>query len=176
MTNSGLACLPLTSAMLRFLYSNACSLSWPTCRPVVPRVHSWSCRSHTGTSQTHFGVTRLLSTGTSGTPGEGAGRGGGAGGNGIYCLNSQGDTEISSSQSCLFISFIRSVTGAIRESGGALGKRQAALEEQYFYNIQKEQIKDLKKSHQEEIKYHEAEIRRHQVVCSRACVMNPVKL
>lgn len=34
--------------------------------------------------------------------------------------------------------------GSIREAGGAFGKRQAAHEEEYFYNLQKEQVKAMR--------------------------------
>jgi len=33
--------------------------------------------------------------------------------------------------------------GAIREAGGAFGKREAALEDQYFYEAQKQQLQQL---------------------------------
>ena len=55
------------------------------------------------------------------------------------------------------------VPGSIRESGGAFGKREAALEEQYFHKIQAQQIDDLKKHHADEIEFHKREIARHQV-------------
>ncbi|VDM42734.1 unnamed protein product [Toxocara canis] len=34
--------------------------------------------------------------------------------------------------------------GSIRDAGGAFGKRQAAHEEEYFYNLQKEQVKAMR--------------------------------
>ena len=46
------------------------------------------------------------------------------------------------------------VPGSIRESGGAFGKRDAALEEQYFHKIEAQQIGDLKKHHSNEIEFH----------------------
>ena len=58
------------------------------------------------------------------------------------------------------------VPGSIRESGGAFGKREAALEEQYFHKIQAQQIDDLKKHHADEIEFHKREIARHQVTHS----------
>ncbi|XP_041975127.1 ATPase inhibitor mai-2, mitochondrial-like isoform X2 [Aricia agestis] len=58
--------------------------------------------------------------------------------------------------------------GAIRDAGGSFGKMEAAREDQYFYNKQKEQLENLKGHldkeiafHQEQIKRHEDAIRRH---------------
>ncbi len=62
----------------------------------------------------------------------------------------------------LFCCF-RRVSGTIRESGGAFGKREAALEEQYFRSIQAKQMEELRKSHEVEIEFHKKEIARHQV-------------
>ena len=59
------------------------------------------------------------------------------------------------------------VPGSIRESGGAFGKREAALEEQYFHKIQAQQIDDLKKHHADEIEFHKREIARHQALIER---------
>ena len=56
------------------------------------------------------------------------------------------------------------VPGSIRESGGAFGKREAALEEQYFHNLQNQQIQALKKHHSDEIEFHKKEIARHQAL------------
>jgi len=52
--------------------------------------------------------------------------------------------------------------GAIREAGGAFGKREAAQEEQYFRKLQQEQLKGLKSHLDEEVAHHEEEIKRHQ--------------
>ncbi|XP_051892429.1 ATPase inhibitor B, mitochondrial [Pristis pectinata] len=52
--------------------------------------------------------------------------------------------------------------GAIREAGGAFGTREAALEERYFKEKEREQIENLKKHHLEEIRHHEKEIQRLQ--------------
>ncbi|XP_071486750.1 ATPase inhibitor mai-2, mitochondrial-like [Diadema antillarum] len=52
--------------------------------------------------------------------------------------------------------------GSIRDAGGAFGKMEAAHEEQYFRKLQAEQLKALKKHHDEEIEAHEREIKRHE--------------
>ncbi|XP_067867776.1 ATPase inhibitor B, mitochondrial [Heterodontus francisci] len=52
--------------------------------------------------------------------------------------------------------------GTIREAGGAFGMRQAAMEEKYFRDKEREQIENLRKHHQEEIHHHEQEIQRLQ--------------
>jgi len=52
--------------------------------------------------------------------------------------------------------------GAIRDAGGAFGKRQAAKEEEYFRNLNKSQLDALKNSFEDEIKYHKDEIEDHQ--------------
>ncbi|XP_071804700.1 ATPase inhibitor mai-2, mitochondrial-like [Asterias amurensis] len=51
--------------------------------------------------------------------------------------------------------------GAIRDAGGAFGKMEAAHEDQYFRQLQAEQLKALKKHHDDEIEAHEREINRH---------------
>ncbi|XP_038051751.1 ATPase inhibitor, mitochondrial-like [Patiria miniata] len=51
--------------------------------------------------------------------------------------------------------------GTIRDAGGAFGKMEAAHEEQFFRQLQAEQLKALKKHHDEEIEAHEREINRH---------------
>ncbi|KAK9505151.1 hypothetical protein O3M35_009268 [Rhynocoris fuscipes] len=58
--------------------------------------------------------------------------------------------------------------GAIRSAGGAFGKREAAQEEEYFYKKQKEQLAKLKDAVQEEISFHEEQIRRHQEALNKA--------
>ncbi|XP_041471525.1 ATPase inhibitor A, mitochondrial-like [Lytechinus variegatus] len=57
--------------------------------------------------------------------------------------------------------------GSIRDAGGAFGKMEAAHEEQYFRQLQAEQLKALKKHHDEEIEAHEREIRRHEEAIHR---------
>ncbi|KAK0053864.1 ATPase inhibitor mai-2 mitochondrial [Biomphalaria pfeifferi] len=68
---------------------------------------------------------------TSGNPGDGVGKGGGAG-------------------------------GAVREAGGAFGKMEVAKEEQYFRQLQKEQMEKLKDLLEDEVSHHERQIRQHQ--------------
>lgn len=58
--------------------------------------------------------------------------------------------------------------GSIRSAGGAFGKLEAAREEEYFYNKQREQLERLKNDqihqaefHHQQIKEHEEAIRRH---------------
>ncbi|KAL7381323.1 hypothetical protein ABVT39_003929 [Epinephelus coioides] len=50
--------------------------------------------------------------------------------------------------------------GSIREAGGAFGKREAAQEERYFRQKEKEQMAALRKHHSEEIDHHKKEIER----------------
>ncbi|CAK9795601.1 ATPase inhibitor mai-2, mitochondrial [Anthophora plagiata] len=57
--------------------------------------------------------------------------------------------------------------GAIREAGGTFGKMEAAHEDQYFYNQQKEQIQKLKEDLHDEISFHEEQIKRHQEAINR---------
>lgn len=57
--------------------------------------------------------------------------------------------------------------GAIRDAGGAFGKMEAAHEDQYFYNLQKEQLTKLKEDLHDEISFHEEQIRRHQEAINR---------
>ncbi|XP_011810912.1 ATPase inhibitor, mitochondrial [Piliocolobus tephrosceles] len=52
--------------------------------------------------------------------------------------------------------------GAIREAGGAFGKREQAEEERYFRTQSREQLAALKKHHEEEIVHHKKEIERLQ--------------
>ncbi|XP_051160213.1 ATPase inhibitor mai-2, mitochondrial-like [Leptopilina boulardi] len=57
--------------------------------------------------------------------------------------------------------------GSIREAGGAFGKMEAAREDQYFYNQQKKQLKELRDGLHDEISFHEEQIKRHQEAISR---------
>ena len=57
--------------------------------------------------------------------------------------------------------------GAVREAGGAFGKKEKAAEDQYFRQQQQQQLENLKKSHGDEIEHHEAEIKRHQEAIAR---------
>ncbi|XP_046477442.1 ATPase inhibitor mai-1, mitochondrial-like isoform X1 [Neodiprion pinetum] len=57
--------------------------------------------------------------------------------------------------------------GSIREAGGSFGKMEAAREDQYFYNQQKEQLKNLRDGLHDEISFHEEQIKRHQEAIER---------
>lgn len=76
--------------------------------------------------------------------------------------------------------------GSIREAGGAFGKAEAAKEEEYFYKKvisrgkqeclrllncfiyqQREALHKLKKGLQDEISFHEEQIKRHQEAIAR---------
>ncbi|EEB20466.1 ATPase inhibitor, putative [Pediculus humanus corporis] len=57
--------------------------------------------------------------------------------------------------------------GTIREAGGSFGKREAALEDEYFYRQQKEQLAKLKDSISDEISFHQEQIARHQEAIER---------
>ncbi|XP_031786460.1 uncharacterized protein LOC100122175 [Nasonia vitripennis] len=57
--------------------------------------------------------------------------------------------------------------GSIREAGGSFGKMEAAHEDQYFYNMQKEQISKLREGLHDEISFHEEQIKRHQEAINR---------
>ena len=66
-------------------------------------------------------------------------------------------------------------SGAVREAGGAFGKKEKAQEDQYFRQQQQKQLDNLKKSHGEEIEHHEAEIKRHQVWINEISVISLFK-
>ncbi|XP_016074694.1 PREDICTED: ATPase inhibitor, mitochondrial [Miniopterus natalensis] len=53
-------------------------------------------------------------------------------------------------------------SGAIREAGGAFGKKEKAEEDRYFRERSKEQLAALKKHHEDEIIHHKKEIERLQ--------------
>ncbi|OAD59256.1 ATPase inhibitor mai-2, mitochondrial [Eufriesea mexicana] len=57
--------------------------------------------------------------------------------------------------------------GSIRDAGGSFGKMEAAHEDQYFYNLQKEQLQKLKEDLHDEISFHEEQIKRHQEAINR---------
>ncbi|EFO27481.1 hypothetical protein LOAG_00992 [Loa loa] len=64
--------------------------------------------------------------------------------------------------------------GPIRDAGGAFGKRQAAREEEYFKNLEKEQLKslqlqykNLRKEMEREIEEHENHSREHKEAAER---------
>eukprot|EP00095_Tigriopus_kingsejongensis_P002433 maker-scaffold6911_size3517-snap-gene-0.1 protein:Tk02433 transcript:maker-scaffold6911_size3517-snap-gene-0.1-mRNA-1 annotation:"if1 protein" len=52
--------------------------------------------------------------------------------------------------------------GSIREAGGAFGKKEKAIEDQYFRNMQRDQLKHLVDNHSEEIRHHQESIKRHE--------------
>lgn len=51
--------------------------------------------------------------------------------------------------------------GSVRDAGGAFGKRQAAKEEEYFRQLNKQQIETLQSSLHDEIDYHKNQIEDH---------------
>ncbi|XP_059158030.1 ATPase inhibitor mai-2, mitochondrial-like [Physella acuta] len=51
--------------------------------------------------------------------------------------------------------------GAVREAGGSFGKMEAAKEEQYFRQLQKEQFEKMKELLEDEVSHHERQIRQH---------------
>ncbi|XP_057601765.1 ATPase inhibitor, mitochondrial isoform X2 [Hippopotamus amphibius kiboko] len=57
---------------------------------------------------------------------------------------------------------VRSSAGAVRDAGGAFGKKEQAEEERYFRARAKEQLAALKKHHENEISHHVKEIERLQ--------------
>ncbi|BFZ21231.1 hypothetical protein BsWGS_24270 [Bradybaena similaris] len=52
--------------------------------------------------------------------------------------------------------------GSIREAGGSFGKMEATKEEQYFRQLQKEQLDKMKLMLEDEVFHHESQIRQHQ--------------
>ncbi|XP_070153275.1 uncharacterized protein [Polyergus mexicanus] len=57
--------------------------------------------------------------------------------------------------------------GAIRDAGGSFGKMEAAHEDQFFYNLQKQQLQKMRESLHDEISFHEEQIKRHQEAINR---------
>lgn len=57
--------------------------------------------------------------------------------------------------------------GAVRESGGAFGEREAAQEEEYFRKLTAQQLQKLHDHHAEEIRYLEKEMKEHEEAISR---------
>lgn len=57
--------------------------------------------------------------------------------------------------------------GSVRDAGGAFGKRQAAKEEEYFRQLNKQQLETLRTSLADEIEYHKDEIEDHQEAIER---------
>ncbi len=63
---------------------------------------------------------------------------------------------------CLFF-----LSGAVREAGGAFGKKEKAQEDQYFRQEQQKQLDALKGHIADEISHHKDEIKRHQEAIKR---------
>ncbi|GMS79906.1 hypothetical protein PENTCL1PPCAC_2081, partial [Pristionchus entomophagus] len=57
--------------------------------------------------------------------------------------------------------------GSIRDAGGAFGKMEAAREDEYFYKLQKAQLKGLKDQIKREIEHHEGQMKNHKEVLER---------
>ncbi|CEF62399.1 Bax inhibitor 1-related family and ATPase inhibitor, IATP, mitochondria family-containing protein [Strongyloides ratti] len=58
-------------------------------------------------------------------------------------------------------------TGTIREAGGAFADMGKAKEDQFFYNLQKEQLKKMHQHLEEEIKNHKKQAEEHQAAIKR---------
>ncbi|TKC39928.1 hypothetical protein EI555_019693, partial [Monodon monoceros] len=70
------------------------------------------------------------------------------------CLSS----ETIGGLACSAADNLGSSAGAVRDAGGAFGKREQAEEERYFRARAKEQLAALKKHHENEISHHMKEI------------------
>ena len=57
--------------------------------------------------------------------------------------------------------------GAIRDAGGAFSKKEKAHEDQYFRNLQKDQLDQLGSHFGDEIKHHEENIQRSKEAIKR---------
>uniref|UniRef100_A0A0V0JC31 ATPase inhibitor mai-2 n=1 Tax=Schistocephalus solidus TaxID=70667 RepID=A0A0V0JC31_SCHSO len=57
--------------------------------------------------------------------------------------------------------------GSIRDAGGAMGKREAGLEEEYFHRKNKEHLEAMKKHLKTEMKFHEQQIELHKAALER---------
>jgi len=57
--------------------------------------------------------------------------------------------------------------GTIRESGGALGEREAALEEMYFRELSARQLENLHDYHMDEMKHAEKEMKESEATLKR---------
>jgi len=57
--------------------------------------------------------------------------------------------------------------GSIRQAGGAFGELEAAREEEYFYKLQKQQLKGLRGQLDKEVEFHEQNVKRHQEAIER---------
>ncbi|XP_022688304.1 ATPase inhibitor, mitochondrial-like [Varroa jacobsoni] len=58
--------------------------------------------------------------------------------------------------------------GSIRDAGGAMGKREAVQEEQYFRKKQAEQLAALHDHLEDEIRQHEVQIKLHEEAIKRS--------
>jgi len=57
--------------------------------------------------------------------------------------------------------------GSIREAGGAFGKMEAAREEEYFKRKEREQLQQLHRHHEQEVKHHAEQIEQHKEAIER---------
>lgn len=57
--------------------------------------------------------------------------------------------------------------GSIRSAGGSFGKREAAMEGEYFHKLQQKQLEDLKNQLGDELKFHKEQLKRHQEAIER---------
>jgi len=57
--------------------------------------------------------------------------------------------------------------GSIRESGGAFGEREAAMEEMYFRELSAHQLENLHEYHLEEIRHIEKEMKEAEVTLKK---------
>lgn len=57
---------------------------------------------------------------------------------------------------------VMSSDGAIRDAGGVLSDKEKAEENMYFRQLQAQQLRELKRHHDEEIQEHEKDIKRLQ--------------
>uniref|UniRef100_A0A1I7ZE33 ATPase inhibitor, mitochondrial n=1 Tax=Steinernema glaseri TaxID=37863 RepID=A0A1I7ZE33_9BILA len=63
--------------------------------------------------------------------------------------------------------FVRMSSTNIRDAGGVFGKMEQAREEEYFYKLQKAQLKSMKEQISREIEHHEKQAKNHQDVIER---------
>ncbi|XP_045597372.1 ATPase inhibitor mai-2, mitochondrial-like [Procambarus clarkii] len=57
--------------------------------------------------------------------------------------------------------------GAIKDAGGAFGKREVALEEQYYRKLQYQQIEKMKAGIEEEVHFHKEQVQAHKDAIKR---------
>ncbi|KAI1278761.1 ATPase inhibitor, mitochondrial [Halotydeus destructor] len=58
--------------------------------------------------------------------------------------------------------------GSVRDAGGSFGKREAAQENKFFLDQQREQLKKLKKHMSDQIQTHEQLIKQHEEAIQKA--------